>query len=230
MKERVSYVCTHKNVFYCGFPWLWLCQICCGSSVWQEVSAGATHQYFCPAVLFLMWEGKIDWSLQLLRTLTVWLLTNLMWQRGGGNSWGETAKAKGRGGRKCTQKSWDERQRKKKAILSQKDVDTVVLVNFFSLFCRENNILVPWKIIYSRKVDVSQDQDIVLSTESPQPGKCSERKTGFLQNKCALLLLQMWSDCAGQTRTLHSVELHTAKSHPIFDITRSFSSTLEAQL
>lgn len=127
------------------------------------------------------------------------------------NSWGEREKAIGRGGRKCTQKSWDERQRKKKAILFQKDVDTVVLVNFFSLFCRENNILVPWKIIYSRKVDVSQDQDIVLSTESPQPGKCSERKTGFLQNKCALLLLQMWSVCAGQTRTLHSVELHTAK-------------------
>lgn len=100
---------------------------------------------------------------------------------------------------------------------SKKDVDTVVLVNFFSLFCKENNILVPWKIICSRKVDVNQDRDIVLSTESPQPGRCSERKTGFLQYKCALLLLQMWSDCANQTRTLHSVELHTAKSHPTFE-------------
>lgn len=198
----------------------WLCQRLYGSTVRQEVRAGATYQCFFRIPLVKRGNRFIA------AAVTVWPLTNLMWHRGGG--WGERAKAEGRE-RRHTQKSRDERWREEKATSLHQDGHKQLALSVIALY-------LAGKIKFSYcgrhfiqgKMMSVKISDVILTTEPPQPGRRSERMTDF--HKCALLQVWMWTDCAWKTRTLHSVHLHRAKLHPTFDITASFSATLAAQL
>lgn len=109
--------------------------------------------------------------------VTVWPLTNLMWQRGGG--WGERAKAEGRE-RRHTQKSRDERWREEKATSFHKDGHKQLALSDVTLY-------LAGKIKFSccgshfiqEKMMSVEIRDVILTTEPPQPGRRSESKTDF---------------------------------------------------
>lgn len=109
--------------------------------------------------------------------VTIWPLTNLMWQRGGG--WGESEGwREGRGERRHTQKSRDERWREK-AMSFHKDADKQLALSVITPY-------LAGKITFS----------CCGSHFIQETLRRSERKTDFLWHKCALLRVRMWTDCA----------------------------------